>query len=395
MFNSKIIKLLIFYRRRILIYRIFKWAIYCLIYRVNFKVFFSSFKLLFFSGRINNQITLEENFKKYRGYKFNSDEIENLKICWRDVYGIGCRIEHILDNNLSVDKLYLIKLTHLLTCFREYNYTFTNNHLVMNLLIIKRANKILNIINEKLIKSELKKALNFVFKDGFFLEKSSHYLFLICHRLVMSSSYEIVKSINPNLVSYYYTLNKFYREISWLGDISPDYISLNSLNEKEIKNESFFINMGSFIVFKNKFLIFKYSLSSGLDRHGHDDHGQVILFTKKLKIYDKGIDDLSNESLKVKSMHSSIFKTKGVSISHSKNNISLIFNNGEYLKINDNTLIINKKENLMFSFLSNINFNKNKPNKSFWFDSMAEKKACYSNQVFLNKGVNEFTLCVE
>ena len=148
---NKLIKLIIFLRERILLYRILKWCIFAKKNRLNLSIFINGIKLLSVNPKLNRNISNEQNFFYFRGYHLlNEADLISLPICWKDVYGISMRLEHILDNNIKVSKDYLNLIYCIASCFLEHRGKFTNNHYLMNLLILERfseCNNQKNILN--------------------------------------------------------------------------------------------------------------------------------------------------------------------------------------------------------------------------------------------------------
>lgn len=298
---SKLRKLLIFYRERILIYRIIKWIIYFFTSDLEINIFLKGLSYILKNPKINKKISQEENFKNFRGYNFKSlKEIKNLPILWNDIYGISIRLEYLMDKNLTNDKNYNNLLFNLIICYLEKRKEYTNNHLLNNYLILKRYSE---LSGKKFnFKSDhIKTAYNYVYSNNIFHERSSNYLFLISLRINKIKDLNF-KNIFDEEIKYFskILLKDFYR-ITWLGDITPDLIKIKNIKSEE-KN-LYYCNFGTFIFIKFKNQIIKISINNKIQKHGHDDFGSIIYLNNKLQIVDPGIDDLGNLKLKNKLSH--------------------------------------------------------------------------------------------
>ena len=323
---NKLIKLIIFLRERILLYRILKWCIFAKKNRLNLSIFINGIKLLSVNPKLNRNISNEQNFFYFRGYHLlNEADLISLPICWKDVYGISMRLEHILDNNIKVSKDYLNLIYCIASCFLEHRGKFTNNHYLMNLLILERFSECNN--QKKYFKlSDVDVAYNYVFKENFFLERSSHYLFIISLRLNKVQNNEFRSIFNEDLLKYYKSIIPYYSCITWLGDICPDKIQLNQL-KRNPENSLIYLNFGSFIFFKTPSSVLKISLNDSILRHGHEDYGSIVLYNDIFQLVDLGIDDLSNKKYKLKNLHSQYELGKFIKVEKENKHFKINFSN--------------------------------------------------------------------
>ena len=373
----KILKIIIFYRERIFFYRIYKF----------FKYYFSfnDFNFLIAIKYVLKNPTYKKSSKEsfyfqYRGYNSkNAAYLQKLPFVWDDVYGIGVRIEHVLDNDIKIDSEYLKVWANLLFCFLEDRSKFSNNHFLMNILILKRLSNSINLSFEKELDYLLEKSFKYVFKANFFEERSSNYLFLIGHRLILSSlkNFQFDKSgIVEKIIIYYLKMLKYAENTTWIGDISPDKINFNKINFNKLYNETYnktdIINFGSFIFGYSPNFILKISIDNSIVRHGHEDYGSIVFCSDKLNVFDIGIDDLSNQELKKKKNHYS-FKFGKFKKILKDDNFNILF---------ENCLINMHQNNLKFTYdnVTHLNFLSN----SFFFGD--------KNCVFLNKKFKIFHL---
>tara|TARA_Y100001958_G_scaffold159888_1_gene163970 strand:+ start:7625 stop:8791 length:1167 start_codon:yes stop_codon:yes gene_type:complete len=298
---KKLIKMIIFSRERFLIYRLYKLVFFSFKNKLVFKDFFDLFFLTIKnSPKKKTEISKESYYKFFRGLHLNNlKSISNLPIVWGDIYGVGVRLEHLMNIKI-IDNNYSKLLALLLGCFLEYRGKYTNNHLLMNLLILYRYfNEIGDDENKIRILKKIYHAEKFLFQDNYFLENSSHYLFLLGYRL---QHVKMLSNINYiNALKYFNILKSYYNKISWLGDISPDPLEIRYNNLKI--NKMHFYNYGFMIFVASPNYFIKLSISNSRLRHGHNDIGQLIFCSKDLNIYDRGIDDLSNTNLKTKNQH--------------------------------------------------------------------------------------------
>ena len=231
--------------------------------------------------------------------------MQKLPFVWDDVYGIGVRIEHVLDNDIKIDSEYLKVWANLLFCFLEDRSKFSNNHFLMNILILKRLSNSINLTFEKNQIIFLKRVLN-MFLKLIFLKKEVLIIFSIGHRLILSSlkNFQFDKSgIVEKIIIYYLKMLKYAENTTWIGDISPDKINFNKINFNKLYNETYnktdIINFGSFIFGYSPNFILKISIDNSIVRHGHEDYGSIVFCSDKLNVLI-GIDDLSNQELKKK-----------------------------------------------------------------------------------------------
>lgn len=309
-----------------MLYRIIKWSLFAKKHGLNLSVFIKGLKLLSVNPTLDKNISIEQNFSYFRGYHlFNEVDLISLPICWRDVYGISLRLEHILDNNIEVSKDYLNLIYCIASCFLEYRGKFTNNHYLMNLLILERFSEYSD--NKRYFKpSELEVAYNYVFEENFFLERSSHYLFIISLRLNKIQNEEFRSIFNKDLLDYYESIIPYYNCLTWLGDICPDKVQLSQL-KRNPENSLIYLNFGSFIFFKTPSSVLKISLNDSMLRHGHEDYGSLVLYNDIFQLVDLGIDDLSNKKYKLKNLHSQYELGKFIKVKNENTHFNIYFSN--------------------------------------------------------------------
>jgi len=360
----KIFKFIIFFRERIFLYRLYKFLRYYFSY--NDFDFLIAIKYVLKNPIHKKKSSKESFYFQYRGYNSkNVTYLQELPFVWNDVYGIGVRIEHVLDNDIKIDIEYLKVWANLLFCFLEDRSKFSNNHFLMNILILKRLSNNINLTFEKELDFLLEKSFKYVFKANFFEERSSNYLFLIGHRLILSSFKNLQFDkcgIFEKIIIYYLKMFKYAENTTWIGDISPDKINFNKIKSNklynEINNKSDIINFGSFIFGYSPNFILKISIDNSLVRHGHEDYGSVVFNSDKLNIFDMGIDDLSNQELKKNKNHYSFkfgkFKTilkndnfnilfENCSINMDLNNLKFIYDNVTHLNFLSNSFFLDDK----------------------------------------------------
>ena len=323
---NKVIKLIIFLRERILLYRILKWCVFAKKNRLNLSIFINGIKLLSVNPKLNRNISKEDNFSYFRGYHLlHESDLVSLPICWKDVYGISMRLEHILDNNIEVSQDYLNLIYCLASCFVEHRGKFTNNHYLMNLLILERFSECNN--QKKYFKlSDVEVAYNYVFKKNFFLERSSHYLFIISLRLSKIIDNKFLSIFNKDIHTFYESIVPYYSTITWLGDICPDKIKLDKIKCRN--NESpVYLNFGYFIFFKVSNLILKISTNNAIRRHGHKDYGSIVYHSESFQLVDLGINDLSNKKYKLSKLHPQYELGKFIRVKKDNDHFKIYFSN--------------------------------------------------------------------
>ncbi|MDA7805106.1 hypothetical protein N8991_03510 [Schleiferiaceae bacterium] len=307
----KLFKFLIFFRERFLIYRLFKIIKY---YAGNNDFSFSiALKYVIANPVRVKSISIEKYFYRYRGYSSHLPAyLQELPFVWQDVYGIGMRIEHVLDNDININIEYLKVWANLLYCFVENRLCYTNNHFLMNALILKRLSLHVSLPFDSELDSLIDQGFKYVFKSNFFLERSSNYLFLIGHRLVLADYRNFVKNENEiidKIIVYYRETLKYAERTTWIGDISPDIFDSTKVDSSKLYNKSDVIcdilNFGSFIFVYAPNYILKISLDNKIERHGHEDYGSVVLCSDTVNIYDVGIEDLAYKEYKEAACHNS------------------------------------------------------------------------------------------
>jgi hypothetical protein len=293
------------------------------------------------SPKLNPELTKEENFAFHRGLKINNvEKLNELKIVWQDIYGLGVRIEKLLLINCS--KEILLVYGYLLYIFRENRGRYTNNHLLMNILILLRLKEHLNeIFNIQFNNDELKFSIDSCWDGEHFLEESSYYLFLLGWRFSQLNKNPFITDLRVcNSILFYNSLLRLHNSISWIGDISPDPINIEygdrDFNEN-VKLKAF--NFGFMIYVQSQYFKFKISTSNISKRHGHEDFGQVVLHSENLKILDKGIDDLSNNYLKTSHVHSNWRFGNFIKVIQKKTKLELHFENA-IIALNDREILI-------------------------------------------------------
>jgi len=349
----KILKFIIFFRERIFFYRIYKFLRYYSYY--NDFDFLKAIKYILKNPNNNKKSSKETFYFHFRGYNSkNAVYLQDLPFVWSDVYGIGVRIEHVLDNDIKVHVEYLKVWANLLFCFLEDRSKFSNNHFLMNILILKRLSKSINLNFEKELDFLFEKSFKHVFNDNFFKERSSNYLFLVGHRIILSSfknSQFDRSGIIEKIIIYYVMMFKYAESTTWIGDISPDKINFNKINinelSNEIKNEIGVINFGSFVFGYSPNFILKISIDNCIIKHGHEDYGSIVFCSDKLNIFDIGIDDLSNQELKKNNNHYSFKLGK----------FKKILNNNIFNILFENCSITLAKDDLKFTYNKVINLN--------------------------------------
>jgi hypothetical protein len=323
---NSLIKLLAFSRERILVYRVLKWLHFTFKFDLSASLFIKGIKQILANPKLRKNLSIEENFAFYRGYHLsNSNDITSLPICWRDVYGISVRLEHIMDSNIKVPSDYLNLIYLLASCFVEDRGRFTNNHYLMNLLILKRFSE---YYREKLYftSSEVNVAYNHVFKSNVFLERSSHYLFIISLRLSKIIDKKFLSMFNKDIYTFYESIIPYYSTITWLGDICPDKIKLDKI--KYGNNESpVYLNFGYFIFFKVSNLILKISTNNSILRHGHKDYGSIVYHSESFQLVDLGINDLSNKKYKLSKLHPQYELGKFIRVKKDNDHFKIYFSN--------------------------------------------------------------------
>ena len=350
----KILKFIFFFRERIFFYRVYKFLRYYFSY--NEFDFLKALKYILKNPIYNKKSSKETFYFHFRGYNSkNAVYLQDLPFVWSDVYGIGVRIEHVLDNDIKVHVEYLKVWANLLFCFLEDRSKFSNNHFLMNILILKRLSNSINLNFEKELDFLFENSFKYVFNDNFFKERSSNYLFLVGHRLILSSfkNYQFDRfGMIEKIIIYYLKMFKYAESTTWIGDISPDKINFKKINLKKLYNEKNneigVINFGSFIFGYSPNFILKISIDNCIVKHGHEDYGSIIFCSDKLNIFDIGIDDLSNEELKKNKNHYS-FKLGKFKKILKNDNFNILF---------ENCLISMNKDNLKFTYdyVTNLNF---------------------------------------
>lgn len=296
-------KIWMFYRDEFVLIRLARWIFWRVQHESNLSDDVKSIIVLLKpSPKLDKALTKEANYRAVRSQE-NVFDYASIRVIWKDIYGLGVKIENHINNGLSnpSDIRYLVNILYALL---EHRGKWTNNHLIMNLLILRRFFSITKNEAELLrVDDLLVEYERVIWQNSYYLEESSHYLFLLGLRTYRSGATVLSRNYKT-AQDFYVGVLPFYKNLTWIGDISPDVINIPAFKESNNMFEKLILDVGFMVCIVSRTYVLKISLSDSSERHGHSDKGQLVFCSSQDEVCDIGIDDLANTVFSRKEAHS-------------------------------------------------------------------------------------------